>query len=131
MSWQGFLYCFDSKYIEGVSKTKGTDVKHRSVCTCKQRQILDILGNIEILARMRPGKMAPMVTLVVEGKIFLVFSMYMFKCPYLLPSFCCQGHLRLRPDQPQNLYLQHITDYYCHFKSNTPNGNMRAINTKQ
>ncbi len=27
-------------------------------------QILDILGNIEILARMRPGKMARMVTLL-------------------------------------------------------------------
>ncbi len=38
-------------------------VIHRSVCTRKQSQILDILGNIEILARTRPGKMARMVTL--------------------------------------------------------------------
>ncbi len=36
---------------------------HRSVCTHKQSQILDILGNIEIVARIRPGKIARMVTL--------------------------------------------------------------------
>ncbi len=36
------------------------------VCIRKQSQILDILGNIEILARMRPGKMARIVTLVYE-----------------------------------------------------------------
>ncbi len=36
---------------------------HQSVCTRKQSQILDILGNIEILARIRPGKMAHISTL--------------------------------------------------------------------
>uniref|UniRef100_A0A672NN04 Vinculin n=1 Tax=Sinocyclocheilus grahami TaxID=75366 RepID=A0A672NN04_SINGR len=40
------------------------DVIHRSVCTRKQSQNLDILGNIEILARTLPGKMARMVTLL-------------------------------------------------------------------
>ncbi len=34
-----------------------------SYTTRKQSQILDILGNVETLARMRPGKMPRMVTL--------------------------------------------------------------------
>ncbi len=50
--------------IQSTSRAfrKHTDVINRSVCTRKQSQILDILGNIEILARMRLGKMARMVT---------------------------------------------------------------------
>ncbi len=63
-SWPGFLYCFDSKYLEMRFENIRNRVIHRSVCTRKQSQILDILGNIEILARTRPGKMARMVTLI-------------------------------------------------------------------
>ncbi len=63
VSWPGFLYCFDSKYLEMRFENIRNRVIHRSVCTRKQSQILDILGNIEILARTRPGKMARMVTL--------------------------------------------------------------------
>ncbi len=37
---------------------------HTSVCTHKQSQILDILGNIEILDRMHLGKMVRIVTLI-------------------------------------------------------------------
>ncbi len=62
-SWPGFLYCFDSKYLEMRFENIRNRVIHRSVCTRKQSQILDILGYIEILARTRPGKMARMVTL--------------------------------------------------------------------
>ncbi len=62
-SWPGFLYCFDSKYLEMRFENIRNRVIHRSVCTRKQSQILDILGNTEILARTRPGKMARMVTL--------------------------------------------------------------------
>ncbi len=56
------FYCFDSKYIESGRKQE-TDIIHPSICTCKQSQILDILGNIEILARMHSRKISRMVTL--------------------------------------------------------------------
>uniref|UniRef100_A0A673I0V7 TBC1 domain family member 22B-like n=1 Tax=Sinocyclocheilus rhinocerous TaxID=307959 RepID=A0A673I0V7_9TELE len=40
---------------------------HRSVCTRKQSQTLDILGNIEILARTRPGKMLLYLLVSLQG----------------------------------------------------------------
>ncbi len=56
-------------YIALIQSTSRAFRKHKEPMSYtdrsahKQSQILDSLGNIEILARMRPGKMACMVTL--------------------------------------------------------------------
>ncbi len=62
-SWPGFLYCLKYLGFGFVCVYRPIGVWHRFLMISKRSQSTLNQSNIEILARMRPGKMARMVTL--------------------------------------------------------------------